>query len=82
VQQGGAVGATDLLEGGAGEVLLADMAAGAAELADVVAQLLQQPERLAQVGARAALKARRWDEAANATELAQQVERALSAGDE
>ncbi len=79
MQQGGAVGATDLLEGGAGEVLLTDMTAGASALADVVAQLLQQPERLARVGAAAASKARSWDEQANAAELVRLVQRALGA---
>jgi hypothetical protein len=79
VQQGGAVGATDLLEGGAGEVVVTDMSAGSGALADVVAQLLQQPERLARVGAAAALKARSWDEQANAAELVRLVQCALGA---
>jgi hypothetical protein len=78
VQGGGAVGATDLLSGSAGEVLLTDITASAEELADVVEQLLLQPGRLRDVGSRGAVKARSWDEAANAAELARVVQRALA----
>jgi hypothetical protein len=78
VQGGGAVGATDLLSGPAGEVLLTDISASPVELAGVVEQLLQQRGLLRDVGFRGAVKARSWDEAANAADLVGMVQHALA----
>eukprot|EP00887_Chlorella_sp_A99_P008095 scaffold12.g8095.t1 len=77
VQGGGSVGATDLLDDADGEVLLADMSAGAARLADAVEALLADRAALAAVGRRAAAKARSWTERANAEALAALVAAAV-----
>ena len=58
------MGATDLLRPEQSEVLTADFALPKAELAELVALLLQDDGRLMHFGCLAAQKARQWTEAA------------------
>ncbi|GFR41507.1 hypothetical protein Agub_g2201, partial [Astrephomene gubernaculifera] len=76
----GAVGATDLLRGGDGEVFLVDLEAPAEQVAAAVGSILAAPVRLAGTAVRALRKARSWDEAANAAELVRMVQEAMGGG--
>ncbi|KXZ56199.1 hypothetical protein GPECTOR_1g172 [Gonium pectorale] len=76
----GAVGATDLLRSAAGEVFLLDLKAPPEQTAAALGALLSQPGRLADTAARAMLRARSWDESANAAELVRLVRGAVEAG--
>ncbi|KAI3425983.1 hypothetical protein D9Q98_007951 [Chlorella vulgaris] len=78
VQEGGGVGATDLLSGQAGEVLLCNMEQPVGQLADMVEAVLADRARLAATGRKAMAKARSWTERDNAAALAGHVERALA----
>ena len=69
VNQGGTVGATDLLRSACGEVLMTDLSAGPTALAGHIAGLLANQDDLRRVGLAAAQRARSWTEAANAQSL-------------
>lgn len=77
VNNGGHVGATDLLSAERGEIIEADLAAPIQELAAFVEGLLADRERLGRCGAAAAESARSWTEAANAASLVEMVADAL-----
>ena len=74
------MGATDLLSASEGEVIEVDMSQPVGELAAYVDNLLgNKMQRLADVGAAAAHKARSWTEAANAEQLMQLLRDGLAA---
>lgn len=70
----GAVGATDLMRASHNEVVLMDLTADATLVASEIAALLEGFERLEDVSARAAARARSWDEQANARALADLIQ--------
>ncbi len=81
INHGGAVGAGDLLDERAGEVIALDLAAPVSQVAAAVHGLLLDRDRLAAVGARAARKARSWTGSANAAKLVEIVETARARSD-
>ncbi len=72
------MGATDLLDEAAGEVVCMDLSRPAAELAADVEALLGDPTALRCVGVAAARTARSWSEKANAAKLVELVQEALA----
>ena len=74
------MGATDLLSASEGEVIEVDMSQPMGELAAYVDDLVgNNAQRLADVGAKAAHKARSWTETANAEQLVRLLCGALAA---
>lgn len=73
----GAVGATDLLQGSQGAVLLTDLSAGISQVADFVESVLADEALLSSTAVAAARVARSWDEEANALQLVRFVEEAM-----
>ncbi|GIL92824.1 hypothetical protein Vretifemale_20301, partial [Volvox reticuliferus] len=69
VHDGGSVGATDLMRGLEGEVILLDLEAPVEKLAAAISRVLEDSQALAATSVRALWRARSWDEAANAAEL-------------
>lgn len=74
----GAVGATDLMRPTCQEVLLVDLTA--TDLATRVAAILEDAPLLLEVARCAAVRARSWDEAANARALEGIITAALAGG--
>ncbi len=68
------MGAGDLLSAARGEAIELDMSQPVDVIADNVIALLSDPQKLAAVGAAAAVRARAWTQTANAAALASMIE--------
>ena len=75
VGQGGAVGATELLRPEEGLVFNFDLSSDEMDIASHVEELLQRPERLAEVALAARECSLSWSEVANAQKLVSMLQR-------